>query len=159
MTLKLVTGVPVSLSAEETATRAAEYLANFPKRKEDLCDKIDAEFKKRIAAGFSYAIPHVDPDPANPEYVYDIDDAAQANMLAIEADFLGGAVDAHDGYWRAADNQNIVFTDDEVRIMFRAAKAYKMALIRAAHALKSACRAATDDVELDAIDITVGWLS
>lgn len=107
---------------------------------------IKAAAATKIAAGFTYNAK-----------VYQIDDTSQVHMTSTMADFNAGTANAHGGYWRSASNENVAMTDAECIAFLRAAKVYKMGVIRNAQTLASACLTAADQAALDAIDITTGW--
>jgi hypothetical protein len=101
-------------------------------------------FMQKVAGGFSYE-----------GHLYDIDDAAQANINAVQTSFLKGTVNAHGGYWRTYDDQNVAMSDIEAQAFFDAAYAFKMNLIRTAQSAKDAIAAATTLAEIDAVDVTL----
>lgn len=86
---------------------------------------------------------------------YQIDDAAQANMTAVQTKFLKGATDAHGGYWRTDDNQNVLFNDADVQTLFDAVYNYKLTIIRATQAAKDAIMAAPTVDAVMAVNISL----
>lgn len=125
---------------------------SLPERQLDMVRALRARLDEVIAVGFDYEVAG-----SGITHTYQIDATAQSNMLAIEAEFLGGEVNAHGGYWRSADNLNVVMTDADVRAFFRAAKLFKMTAIRNAQALTDAVRACGDHAALDALNLDAGW--
>lgn len=106
------------------------------------------EYLSRIADGFVYA-----------GYTYQIDDIAQANMVATQARFNNGVENSHGGYWRDKDNVKRLMNDHEVQELFDAAFEYKSGLIRQLHDFKDLVSSATTSEEVALIDETTGWPS
>lgn len=113
--------------------------------------EVMALLAQKIAAGFDYTVGD------GSERNYQIDAISQANMVAVMADFNAGTTNAHGGFWRTSDNINEAMTDAECEAFLKAAKAYKMGLIRQSFVHKAAIEAKTTAAQVNAYDITAGW--
>lgn len=114
------------------------------------------KFAPLIAAGRIYTIPTPsDPASAGPR-TYQIDSGAQANMTSVAGMFNLGVSNAHGGFWRAADNVDVIMTEAECKALFIDAGAYKAAIVRNMWALLKDITAAPNQAALDAIDIDAG---
>lgn len=106
----------------------------------------------RVAEGFKYTV------PGGVQHTYQVDIESQSHMMAVFAEHLDGVVSPHGGYWRSRANVNVTMTDVENKAFLRAAKAYKMAIIRRAQTLIDAAVAAGDDAALALIDPAAGTI-
>lgn len=89
--------------------------------------------------------------------VYQINNAAQNNMVATQARFNRGIVNSHGGYWRGKDNVKYYMTDEEVQVLFDLSFQYKSSLIRNLHDLKDDLLGSETLEEVNAIDEYAGW--
>jgi hypothetical protein len=105
---------------------------------------LQTNYDAKILGGFTYQ--------AN---VYQIDAEAQLNMTSVRLRFSEGATNAHGGYWRTADNQNIAMTDAEVIAFFDAAYSFKLGMIHAAQVAKDAIYGASTVELANAVDISL----
>lgn len=110
-----------------------------------------AKAKTIIGSGFSYTV------PGGSAHTYQIDYAAQDNMTSIGAMFGIGKVNPHKGFWRDANNVKVTMDDAEVKDFFLAAAAYKQDIITNMWDLIDDIETATDQAELDAVDLDSGW--
>lgn len=133
-----------------TWTRAVveKPLAN---RRTEMIAAAGERFAELVAAGYAPEAPS-----AGAGHAFQIDDRAQSNMIAVLTDFQEGSANAHGGYWRSMANVNVPMSDAGVRAFLVAAKAYKMALIRAYQQLIDTISAADHD-GLDAVDIEASF--
>jgi hypothetical protein len=88
-------------------------------------------------------------------------DRDRTNLLASKAIYKD-EIDAGNGgvagaSFRTADNETITIKFSEGNATIQALGAWGKALLDNSWALKDAIAAASDQAELDAIDITVGW--
>lgn len=123
-------------------------------RQAEMVTAVKARYAVIVAAGFTWRV-----DSNAAWHTYQIDDASQANMVAVQVRFDGGASNAHGGYWRDSSNVDVTLDDAGVQALFAAAYDYKMAAIRLVHALIAAITAAADHAALDLIDITAGTVN
>lgn len=141
------TGSAFAVVSKTTAEKNAFRDARKVERKAEVM----ALLAQKIAAGFDYTVGD------GSERNYQIDAASQANMVAVMADFNAGTANAHGGFWRTSDNVNEAMTDAECKAFLKAAKAYKMALIRQSFVHKAAIDAKTTTAQVNAYDITADW--
>ena len=106
----------------------------------------------RVAEGFKYTV------PGGAQHTYQVDLESQSHMMAVFAEHLDGVENPHGGYWRSRENVNVDMTDAENKAFLRAAKAYKMAIIRRAQVLIDAAVAAEDAAALALIDAAAGTI-
>jgi hypothetical protein len=133
---------------------SGELAADLVKAKAAKVGAIKAKEATLTAAGFTYEIPESD-DP----HTYQIDYAAQQNMTSIGALFALGQENAHGGFWRSMANVNVEMTDAQCIAFFKAAAAYRTAVVRNMWLLIAGTNAASDQTALDAVDADSGWPS
>jgi hypothetical protein len=124
---------------------SGELAADLVKAKAAKVGAIKAKEATLTAAGFTYEIPESD-DP----HTYQIDYAAQQNMTSIGALFALGQENAHGGFWRSMANVNVEMTDAQCIAFFKAAAAYRTAVVRNMWLLIAGTNAASDQTALDA---------
>lgn len=98
-------------------------------------------------------------------HYYQIRDMDMVNLVTVVVAISQGITNPHGGIWRTVDNQNIAFTDLEIKALAVSAITYKEQLLRAWSAHKDAIAAivASHPVAFDAdeaaedYDITAGW--
>jgi hypothetical protein len=105
-----------------------------------------------IETGFRYTLPGSLAD----WHTYQIDETSQVNMTSVGGLFALDVADAHGGFWRDADNVNVVMTQAECIAFFAAAAAYKAVIVRRMWQLIVAANAAADSAALDLINVSAG---
>ena len=149
--------VPTS-AVDQASQRVVDSYSAIDQPLSDLQVQLANDVKTLLAdktnTGFTYEVPG-----SGETHFYQIDDVSQNHMVAVYADFLGGATDAHGGFWRSAENANVAMADAQVQTFFLAAKGFKMALIRGAQAHKDAISLLDTVAAAVAYDTAAGWPS
>jgi len=90
---------------------------------------------------------------------YQMDPASMATVNNFMTGLSAGFENPHGGYYRNSNNVNVLMNDTELREFLIAIGVYYGQLRGYVHGLKDSVKAAKNQTELDAVDVSSGWPS